>query len=157
MIIYVGDSSRTRERIRRDHCSGNVYGSALRRHVAKALGYSLRPRNGGNGSEIDLTDPSVGEAAVSTYIRGGRWRVIACRTVEESKDFQWFAVDRLKPQLNRDRKDWDRANEERYNELLRMLQEVPLQEWGRAAEDVPGPGVYVLEHEQLPRARSGEE
>ncbi|MDH5703703.1 MAG: hypothetical protein OEY99_05770 [Aigarchaeota archaeon] len=41
-VIYIGDSKDVLKQIKTNHCTGNIEASALRRHIAEALGYGLR-------------------------------------------------------------------------------------------------------------------
>ena len=154
-VIYVGDSKDVLKRIKTDHCRGNVEASALRRHIAEALGYRLRHQKRPSGStrtRIDLPDPKQGEKRVSNYIQTGRWRVILCPTYETAKDFQWYAIEKLNPLLNRDRKTYQENRTAMYQQLLQELIESPL--LGCTSIDPEtrsGPGVYALYHQSMPR------
>jgi hypothetical protein len=90
MIIYVGDAGDIIKRIKTNHCSGNVEGSALRSHVAEAIGYKIKSTKRSTGStryRIELPDPREGEKHVSDYIRSGEWRYVVCNSYAEAKDF----------------------------------------------------------------------
>jgi hypothetical protein len=45
-VIYVGDSKNVVNRIRTNHCSGNVEGSAMWRHIAEAKGGNVEMGSG---------------------------------------------------------------------------------------------------------------
>ena len=124
MIIYVGDSSNVVNRILTNHCSGNVEGSALRKHIAKEMGYRIKRTRRPSGSmktRIDLPNPREGETSVSSYIRSGWWKYVICNSNEEAQDFQWYAIEHLQPLLNVNRKRWERDNVSRYQMLLEEL------------------------------------
>jgi len=151
-VVYVGDAGNLRARLRQ-HCGGNVEASALRKHVARAMGLGLRREPRANGRSvrvrIDLPDPAEGEGRVSAYLCGGIWRVVVCASAEEARDFQWFAIDRLDPALNRERRAWASGSEARYEEGVDRLRSGEARACG--AVDWPtAPGVYALWHERPP-------
>lgn len=151
-VVYVGDAGDLRKRLRQ-HCGGNVEASALRKHVAHAMGLGLSRETRANGKSvrvrIDLPDPAEGEGRVSAYLREGTWRVVACVSAEEARDFQWFAIDRLNPTLNRERRMWVAEAEARYEELIDRLRNGACGACG--AGDWPtAPGVYTLWHDRSP-------
>ncbi|GAG41101.1 unnamed protein product, partial [marine sediment metagenome] len=89
-IIYVGDTGSLLRRIKTNHCGGNVEGSALRQHVAEALGYNIKCEKRLSGNErkrIDLPNSQQGEKRVSDYIRSGEWRVIILDNYKIANDF----------------------------------------------------------------------
>jgi len=153
LLIYVGDSGDVVKRIRTNHCSGNVEGSALRKRVAEHMGYTLnvtkRPR-GSSRIRLNLPDPRVGEQTISKYIRSGLWKFAICMSPEEAKDFQWYVIDKLNPMLNEDRRIWVSHQERRYVKLLTVLTESPHYTYNDLAGQKTGPGVYVLYHKVLP-------
>jgi hypothetical protein len=152
-IIYVGDSSDVIRRIRTNHCSGNVEGSALRRLIAEERGYTLERSKRPGGSmrvRIDIPAPHEGEEEVSSYILSGLWKYVVCGSDEEARDFQWYVIDHLQPVLNRDRKSWKKDNTSRYEELLRALEESETLSCDQLRERRTAPGVYVFLHEQKP-------
>ena len=130
MIIYVGDGSDMVRRVKSNHCSSNVEGSALRKSVAKAKGWRLsytKRLSGSTRVRIDSADPKRDEKTVSDYIRAGSWRLVACASSEEANDFQWFAIKQLNPLCNITRRVWDVHKEVRYRQLLRQLSDgVPM-------------------------------
>ncbi|MHC1564199.1 MAG: GIY-YIG nuclease family protein [Candidatus Hecatellaceae archaeon] len=151
--IYVGDSRNVVKRIITNHCHGNVEGSALRKAVAEAIGYRLRKTRRRNGSmriRIDLSDPNEGETVVSAYIKSGKWKYIVCESYKEAHDFQWYAISKLKPVLNRKMQPWDYSKTRRYRELLsRMLKSRALS-CNKLHNKPTGPGVYILLHQLAP-------
>lgn len=74
MYIYIGDASDVISRILTCHCSGNVEGSALRKHVASSMGFAFsrtfRP-SGTQKLRLDVPNPRAGEAQITAYIRSG--------------------------------------------------------------------------------------
>ena len=153
LVVYVGDSSDVIKRIRTNHCSGNVEGSAFRKHVAAGMGFGISRTKRSSGStrvRLDLDDPSAGERTITKYVRSGFWKVMICDSYEEAHDFQWYAIQKLDPPLNKDVQPYDQAREERYTKILRQLVDsdpIPFDE----LSSVPtGPGVYVFHHDELP-------
>jgi len=152
-IIYVGDTHDVLKRIRTNHCRGNVEASAFRRHVAKAKGYKLkssRRKSGSTKIRIDIPNPRIGEKDVSDYIRSGMWRCVICDSYAEAHDFQWYVIDLLNPLLNKERKPWNRRNEQRYQELFDKLTNSPRLKCNHLSGVQSGPGVYVFNHHQSP-------
>jgi hypothetical protein len=148
-VIYVGDASNLRRRIHQ-HGRGNVEGSALRKHLAKTLGYELartRRPSGSTRVRIDAPDPRAAEQQVSDYIAGGAWRWAACTSKEEAQALQWAAIEALDPLLNRDR----RASpaDERLGALVAALAGAPAAPHP-SADPPDSPGVYALYHDVLP-------
>lgn len=156
MVIYVGDASDMVNRIKSNHCSGNIEASALRRCVARAKGFALASQKRSSGStrvRIDSPDRRRAEKGVSEYIRAGLWRLVSCDNYQEAHDFQWFVIERLDPSCNVTHKTWDRGRATRYQELLRRLMtSAPMTYAGVCASPLKAPGVYVLEHENPPDA-----
>jgi hypothetical protein len=127
-----------------------VEGSALRKHVAEALGYGLartRRPSGSTRVRIDAPDPRTAEQRVSDYIRGGAWRWVTCDSKGEARALQWVAIEALDPFLNRDRRL--PAPDEHYQQLVgTLIEALPI---GHGDVDPPeAPGVYVLYHTVLP-------
>lgn len=157
MVIYVGDSRDIIKRLRTNHCSGNVEGSALRKLVAEAMGYRLKRTRRASGTtriRIDLPNPRVGEAKVTEYIRSGTWRFVICQSYNEAHDFQWYAIEQLHPLLNRDRRSWDRESLQRYRHLLTQLSKAQELKCSQLQQSQSGPGIYVLYHRQAPSKAS---
>lgn len=148
-VIYVGDASNLHRRIRQ-HGRGNVEGSALRKHVAEALGYGLartRRPSGSTRTRIDVPDPREAEQEVSDSIAGGAWRWVVCDSKAEAQALQWAAIEALDPLLNRARRAPTR--DERHPRLIAALRSSPL--FVHSAFDPPAtPGVYALYHEHGP-------
>jgi len=154
MVIYVGDTQDVINRILTNHCRGNVEGSALRRHVAQAIGYGIKSTKRPSGStkvRIDLPDPQKGETDVSNYIRSGKWRYVICNSYEEAHDFQWYVIEQLKPLLNKNYQPWNRNNLQRYQILLTQLTNCPALSCTQLRGMQSGSGVYALHHQQKPR------
>ena len=124
IAIYAGDAMDVVKRIRSNHCSGNVEGSALRRHIAENLGYQIKSTRRSSGSyrvRLDLPNPKAGEQIISIYLRTGLWKFILCESYEEAQDFQWYVIDILKPLLNVRHDTWNRENMVRYQVLITNL------------------------------------
>jgi len=156
MVIYVGDGSDMVGRIKSNHCSGNVEGSALRKCVARAKGFPLSSQKRSSGSvrvRIASPDPKRDENAISEYIRAGSWRLVSCDSYEEAHDFQWFVIEHLNPLCNVTHKAWDRGKATRYQQLVRDLTTSALMTYTEVrASRLKAPGVYVLEHQSRPDA-----
>lgn len=152
-VIYVGDSKDVLNRIRTNHCNGNVEGSALRRYVAETMGYIIKREKRPGGSiriRIALPDYNQGEIKVSNYIRNGRWRTILFDDYQMANDFQWYAIEKLRPLLNRKRKNYNQNMLSLYKRLLLQLKDSPLIECSNLHTVKSGPGVYVLYHLSAP-------
>lgn len=155
-VIDVGDAREVGKRIKQ-HLTGNVEASALRKHVAAAIGYDIRSTRRPNGSyrrRLDLPDPKQGKRELSDYIASGLWRCAVCDSYEEAHDLQWFLIERLNPVLNIEVRSWEPSLKERYEELLsELLQSEPaLPEYAYFMS--AGMGVYVLYHQLLPHEHS---
>ena len=92
MNIYVGDGSKIGERIKNNHCNGNVEGFSLRKHIASNLGFEKRPR-----VKLNVPNPKVGENKISNYLQSGEWKYLICETAEIAKDFQFYVIQNLIP------------------------------------------------------------
>lgn len=152
-VIYVGDSQDVVRRISLDHASSNVEASALRRHVAEYKGWGLKKTKRPRGStrvRIDLPNAPSAEREISSYIQAGRWRYILCANYREANEFQWYAIEKLDPLLNRARRPWNQSNEQRYKVLLEQLLVQPLVNRQEISGNNTGPGTYVLYHERNP-------
>ena len=153
IAIYVGDAMDVVKRIRSNHCSGNVEGSALRRHIAENIGYQIKNTRRSSGSyrvRLDLPNPKTGEHIITVYLRTGLWKFILCDSYEEAQDFQWYVIDMLKPLLNVRHDIWKRENIVRYQPLITKLTSSSGMTYVRLKNIVSGPGVYVLFHEKAP-------
>jgi hypothetical protein len=153
-VIYVGDAGNVQKRVRQ-HRRGNVEASALRKHVATAMGYEIQTTRRTSGSyrkRIALPNPKRGERAVSTYLSQGCWKTVACASKDEARDLQWALIDRLEPLLNRESRAWDRSRQPRYDDLAERLLKSVAQPADNLSDVTEGPGVYVLYRERTPAA-----
>jgi len=154
MVIYVGDSKNVINRIRTNHCRGNVEGSKLREQVAMKMGFEIKKTKRCSGSQrkrIDIPIPKIGEESVSDYICSGEWRYVICKSYDEAHDFQWYVIERLKPCLNIESRSWKSENLQRYQALMDKLTKSPLLRYDQIfGIPISGPGVYILYHQQLP-------
>jgi hypothetical protein len=151
IAIYAGDATDVVKRICSNHCSGNVEGSALRRHIAEKIGYKIKSTRRSSGTyrvRLDLPNPKTGEQLISAYVRTGLWKFNICDTYEEAQDFQWYVIDKLKPLLNVRHDTWNPENIVRYQLLMSELTASPGMTYMRLKNIVSGPGVYVLFHEK---------
>ena len=149
MLRYVGDSNNLRNRVRQ-HCNGNIESSALRKTIAKEMGFeiikSIRP----SGSRKISLQSDRNEQVVSEYIQSGNWRVIACSSEDYARDFQWYVIDLLRPQLNKYMQFWNRDFEKEYGNKLTLLLDSSEIAFASTLEIAKLPGVYSLWHEQAP-------
>lgn len=156
MVIYVGKSQKVINRIITNHCKGNranVEGSALRKHVAQAIGYGIKSTKRSSGTtkvRIDLPNPREGEVRVSNYIRSGKWRYIICNSYDEARGFEGYVIEQLKPLLNKDFPSWDNNNLQKYQILLTQLRNSPASSCTQLKGMQTGPGVYILYHKRQP-------
>ena len=153
LVIYIGDSKNVINRIRTNHCSGNVEGSAFRKLVAEYMGFTFnktKRKSGSTRTRIDLPQPKLGETTITRYIRSGNWRYLICDSIDEAQDFQWYAIDKLNPLLNRNRKNWNVDNESRYSSMLSALIKTKVFTCEGLEKVKTGPGVYVFFHEEEP-------
>lgn len=153
VTIYVGDANDVMSRIIRNHCNGNVEASALRCAVAQNMGYPIKRTRRWTGSvrmRIDLPEPQQGESKISAYIRSGEWKYVICESYDEAHDFQWYAIDQLKPLLNCNFQSWNTRENSRYQTLLRYLLNCRPRNCTSPHEEQSGPGVYAFFHELTP-------
>ena len=153
ITIYVGDARNIVTRILRNHCRGNVEGSALRKHIAEAMGYRIIRTRRPSGSvrvRIGMPNPRIGEGRVSAYIQTGRWKYAICESYNEAHDFQWYVIEMLNPLLNKERKQWKIDKKHRYTILFQKLSSSPLLYCKQLYGQATGPGVYVFYHNMLP-------
>ena len=149
LAIYIGDARDVVKRIRSNHCSGNIEGSALRKHIAIKKGYSLTKTRRDSGSirlRINLLDLRFGEQTISDYLRSGIWKFVFCSSYIEAHDFQWYAIGKLHPLLNVNCKKWDSQQNNRYANLLTALITSPGYTFAQLDAKQVGPGVYLLYH-----------
>ncbi len=152
IVIYVGDASNVIKRVTTNHCIGNIEASALRKHIAAAMGYKIKTSIRDSGIRrvrIDLPDPKEGEKCVTEYIQSGKWRYVICKSYEEANELQWYAIEMLVPALNKDRRPWKHDNASIYAHLLSQLNESPFSTCRELRNKPTGPGVYVLYHEKI--------
>jgi len=155
MYIYVGDGRNVTARILTCHCSGNVEASALRKHVAHAMGFRLAKTRRPSGTlkiRLDIPNPRLGEARITSYVRSGSWKYVLCASYEEANAFQWFAIEALNPLLNRDRRASDALRIERFKDLLANLERSGPYPFSEIRRLPTGLGVYALCHATEPEA-----
>ena len=147
--MYIGDSISVSKRIRKNHCAGSVKTSAFRRSIAAKMGFPIttEPTTSKKGKiyskiYINLPNRLEAEQQISTYVTGGRWKFIRCISKEEAQDFQYYAIEKINPVLNRDRHGWNHERERQYAELLSALLNCP---WCIHTDEriYDGPGVYL--------------
>lgn len=146
VTTYVGDSKHVGRRIRRNHCRNHVYGSALRRHVARGMGFTVTAER-----RLQHEDPAAAEQAITDYMKSGWWQYVCCDSPGEARRFQWYVIEHMNPALNRDRRPWDDASEPRFRQLLAELLDSRRLTWDEFSNDHDCPGVYVFYHREPPR------
>lgn len=154
MYIYIGDANNVRVRILTCHCSGNVEGSALRKHVADSMGFRLSKTRRPSGTQkvrLDMPNPREGEARITGYIRSGAWKYVLCASHEEANAFQWFAIEALNPLLNRDRRASNELRAMRFKDLLLQLERSGPYNFPELKPLPNLPGVYALCHDSEPK------
>lgn len=149
MLRYVGDSKGLKSRVRQ-HCTGNVESSALRKTIAKAMGFTITSTKRPSGSKKIGVEPSSAEQSISEYIHSGVWKVMTCASADEAREFQWYAIDKLRPVLNKYMQFWDTKNENVYASLLDNLLDSIDYEFASTLQLPHEPGVYSLWHDQAP-------
>ena len=149
VLQYVGDSKGLRNRVRQ-HCIGNVESSALRKTIATEMGFEIISVKRPSGSRKLTVSPPSAEQTISAYIQSGVWRVIVCGTAEEARDFQWYAIDKKRPLLNKNMKFWNKNNEDRYKILLENLLVSEHVEFDITLKIPTDSGVYSLWHDISP-------
>jgi len=153
LTIYVGESKDVVNRIRSDHCSGNVEGSALRKYIAIEKGYTLnktKRQRGCTRIRLNLPDLGIGEQAISDYLRSGIWKLVFCSTKEEARDFQFYVIEKLRPLLNKNLRNWNGQQHARYAKLLTELTNSIGYRYSELPGQTKSPGVYVLYHNKMP-------
>jgi hypothetical protein len=145
--IYIGDSGNISERVPTNHCSGDVEGSSFCKHVARAMGYPIgrmkRSRKNSTKLIITSTDSTIAKRNIKAYAKSGKWKFVLCADKKEAHDFQWYAIDRLNPKLNVDRRNWKQNQAQRYGQLLNSLIKCDLLDVSVLRHKAAGPGVYV--------------
>jgi hypothetical protein len=126
MNIYIGDGSKIRNRIRNQHCNGNVESSSLRKHIAQTMGFHLQREQRLNGStrvRLAMENASVGEQIISNYLKSGSWKFVICPPSINAKDFQFYAIQNITPRplLNVNMGEWGISFEYQYRNLLDQL------------------------------------
>ncbi len=139
MVIYVGYAGNIINRILNNHCTGNVDVQMLRLHVARRITGRNVPRN---------NPPVINE--VNNYIGSGKWKYIICNSGDEPRDFAWYAIGQLDPLLNAQHPQWNEENNDRYEELLNMLENSEEFTCESISGKPTGPGVCVFYHENEP-------
>lgn len=153
MLMYVGDGRDVIKRIRNNHLKGNIEASSLRKYLAVEMGYEISVSKRSNGSRrirIALPEPREGESIISAYLSNGLWQYIICDSYEEANAFQWYAIEKLEPQLNKDRRSWDTSKLFRFEILLHNLQNSQFYKSDGLAGLLSGTGVYAFHHHQYP-------
>lgn len=155
MNIYIGDGSRIMTRIKNQHCSGNVEGSSLRKHIAKAMGFHLCKTLRDNGSwrvRLDLPNPKSGESQITNYLRTGEWKFVVCPDGIDAKDFQFYAIQNISPTpiLNINFGNWNEEMLKVYKDLLCKLESCPAHHYNQLAIIPNESGVYLFIHKENP-------
>ncbi len=154
--IYIGDGSKIKTRIRNQHCSGNVEGSSLRKHVAKNMGYNLKitiREKGSKKTRLDISNPNDGENEINEYMHNGKWKYVNCISAAEAKDFQFFAIQKINPPtlFNINKGSWDIKKTDRYEELFKILINCTPLSYDETKVIPNLPGVYLFLSDTEPK------
>jgi hypothetical protein len=155
MNIYIGDGSRIMNRIKSQHCSGNVEGSSLRKHVANEMGFQLKKTQRENGNwrvRLDLPNPKIGESQITNYLRTGKWKFVICPIGVEAKDFQFYVIQNISPApiLNINMGNWNEEMLNVYKGLLNKLESCPVHNYNQIINIPNESGIYLFIHEKNP-------
>jgi len=155
MNIYIGDGSKIKNRIRNQHCSGNVEGSSLRKHIAQAMDFTLTNQRRVNGSwrvRINLPNTIAGEQQITNYLRTGVWKFVVCPPEIDAKDFQFYAIQNINPTpiLNINQGMWQVNMQATYQVMLNELSNCPVHNYAQTANIPNEYGVYLFIHENNP-------
>jgi hypothetical protein len=155
MNIYVGDGSKIGERVKNNHCTGNVEGSSLRKHIASNLGFGITKEKRPSGTtkvRLNIPNPKEGENKISNYLQSGEWKYLICETAEIAKDFQFYVIQNLFPQplLNVNMGSWNPNNENMYLAMLQELQNCISLNYQETVNIPLLPGVYLFIHKNQP-------
>ena len=149
MLRYAGDSKSIKNRVRQ-HCTGNVESSALRKTIAIQMGFEIVSKKRKSGSRKYSISQHNGEEFVSQYLQSGLWKTCVCQSADEARNFQWYVIDKTRPNLNKYMQFWDTNSEEKYEIYLEdLLAEDGIEFQNISALD-KSPGVYSLWHNMSP-------
>jgi len=158
VVIYVSDAGNLQRRLATSHCHGNVESSALRKQIAATVGWRTVATDGPSGNRrlrLDMPDWHAGEAAITQYLGQGAWQIVTCASPDEANDFQWYAIEKLSPVLNVDRRPPDPSKTSRFDALLSELLAAAPVTCGQASQVPESPGVYIFHHAHRPRSDVG--
>jgi hypothetical protein len=155
MNIYIGDGSKIKNRIRNQHCAGNVEGSSLRKHIALAMGFQIvkeQRENGTWATRLGLPNLNNGEQLITKYMRTGIWKFIICPPGISAKDFQFYAIQHIDPAplLNINQGQWDVNMLKTYQILLNQLENCTAHNYNQTINIPNESGVYLFIHENEP-------
>ena len=155
MNIYIGDGSKIKNRIRNQHCAGNVEGSSLRKHIALSMGFQLVKEQRENGTwrtRIGVPNPNVGEQQITNYMQTGKWKFIICPSGISAKDFQFYAIQHIVPNplLNINQGAWDANMLKTYQNLLTQLENCQAHNYNQTLLIPNESGVYLFIHDKDP-------
>lgn len=149
MLRYVGDSKSLKSRVRQ-HCVGNVESSALRKTIAVEMGFDIISKKRESGSKKLSISQHHGEELVSEYLQSGIWRIVICQSAGEARDFQWYAIDKKRPPLNKYMQFWNINNEHQYQIYLDQLVQADELNFEGTLTISKSSGVYSLWHKMNP-------
>jgi hypothetical protein len=148
MLRYIGDSGNLRQRVRQ-HCIGNVESSALRKTIATEIGFEIVSTVRPSGSRKITVALDNAEQVISDYIQSGTWKVVVCHPPSSAKELQWYAIDKLRPPLNKGMNFWDASKENVFSEQLETMLNAEEYEFEETSQlPLRGSGVYSWWHEQ---------
>ena len=114
------------------------------------MGFEILSTKRPSGSRKLSVKPSSAEQIISAYIQSGTWKVVVCSSAEEAREFQWYAIDKVRPPLNKHMQFWENNCEDRYANLLDTLLKSTQIQFDSTLEISTEPGVYSLWHEHNP-------
>ncbi len=99
-----------------------------------------------------MPTPLIGEQRITNYLRTGKWKFVVCPVGIEAKDFQFYAIQKIKPQpiLNSNQGKWQVDMESIYSKLLNQLINSSNHSYDQTTNIPNEPGVYLFIHEYKP-------
>ncbi len=155
MNIYIGDGSKIGIRIRNQHCNGNVEGSSLRKHIARAMGFQLVREQRESGSwrtRLGIPNPLDGEQQITNYMCSGGWKYVICPPRINAKDFQFYVIQHIEPAplLNINEGNWNVNMINEYQNLMNQLENCPVHNYDLSVNIPNVSGVYLFVHVNEP-------
>lgn len=123
--IYVAETNNLSARLTL-HFNGSVNSSPLRELIALRMGFDIVKRMEGVGhriiKKIESSRYGDAEQLISEYIQSGFWKFTLFSSLEESKDFFWYACEKLKPAFITHIQSWDLKERDLYKHWFERLE-----------------------------------